>query len=136
MSEENKNAVVAMLERTLAVVTQELETLARWADQASFLGRAARCLKRKERIAGGTRPALESLIRDVREATADAVTSSPAGVHDVMVIANEESAAARAAVSHVDMIADYAFTRFLERAEANAADSLRDAKTIVRDCTA
>ena len=124
-----------MIGRCSDVVDGEIDLLDEWS-QSPHLSNAqrTRCLTRRERIIGGPRTTMNDIVDDANAVPAGAVHSSPTSVHGAMIGANERSLRARGAwnLAH---LTDKAFTRGLQRAEANAKDSVRDARVVYRDCT-
>lgn len=134
MSQNNKKDMVALIERCLKVIDEEIKNLDDWANKTTSMGRQARCLKRKTRIRQGPRPKVQKLLQKAKGTDANKVKTAPGATHRSMVAANERSLAIRK-MRNVNQISNEMFTQSLDRAETNSKDSVKDARVILHDCT-
>jgi len=128
----NKKELQKIARRCSAVVDGEMALLDDWA-RAAGIGRAARCLKRRDRIRTGARVRMDGALARIDALDAKDVKSAPDDYHDWMVGSNEDGLAHRGEWD-VNAISDAVFTRALDRSLTNALDSVRDAEVITRDC--
>ena len=135
MGQKEKSALRRMVTRCKDVIYGEIDLLDDWSkDPALASANQARCLKRKQRIMGCPKVAIDKIDREVSKLPAADVHSSPNAEHESMVDANEQSLTGRRQWD-LSEITSKALTRGLDRAEANSKDSVRDAILIVADCT-
>lgn len=134
MGANDRKAMLELIDRCVAIPAAEIKLLKRWAIETTSVGRKADCLKRAQRIKEGPDTKVRAVKADAKGKKAAEVKRAPTDEHEAMVIMNEESLEERSAWK-VDQLGRKAFSRALQRSQANATNSVRDAKAILGDCT-
>lgn len=130
----HKAEMLLLLNRSRAVINNEMALLTRWATDTRSIGRAAACEERIEEIFKRPHLRMEGLVQGAAALPPERVVHAPTPGHELLVRPNEASLAYRSAL-RVDDLTDKLFLDALDRAEVNSDNAVDDATTVVEDCT-